>query len=86
MSVKENIHGHIQAAQHRTALKFQLVHAYLNGEGRYKELAAKHKGLHGGVSASAFGKQFGSDSSMLGEIYRAGCRSSPSRKVMLNLG
>jgi transposase-like protein len=28
--------------RHSTALKLQLVHAYLNGEGSYKELAAKH--------------------------------------------
>ena len=28
--------------RHSTALKLQLVHAYLYGEGSYKELAARH--------------------------------------------
>jgi transposase len=28
--------------RHSTAFKLQLVHAYLNGEGSYKELAARH--------------------------------------------
>ncbi|TAM33687.1 MAG: transposase [Burkholderiaceae bacterium] len=32
--------------RHSTALKLQLVHAYLNGEGSYKELAARHNINH----------------------------------------
>ena len=32
--------------RHSTALKLQLVHAYLNGEGSYKELPARHSINH----------------------------------------
>jgi transposase-like protein len=32
--------------RHSTALKLQLVHPYLNGEGSYKQLAAQHSINH----------------------------------------